>query len=166
MIDTDDIDDLVEALRATGWDRPTTTTALAAEDRAAAVALFGATNAARMASAPRGGRVKLVRTHEVYCVRNSRGWLVGAIEGKRNRVLYEALTSAECARVIQFARQRGYRVVEYDNPSPPRSEGGYVSPRPERPVPATARRPPSTPSAHAKPSKRLDILQQVARFRA
>lgn len=155
LTDDDEIEALVAALRATGWDRPTTIAVLAAEDRAAAEALFGATNARRMANAPRGTRVRMVRTSEVYAVRNSRGWLVGAIEGKRNRVLYEALTSAECAKVISFARDRGHHVVEYANPAPPRLD------LPEAPRAARDRQ-----STSPKPSRRHDILQQLARFRA
>jgi len=155
VTDTDDIDELVTALRASGWDRMTTTGSLAQQDFAAAKAMVGETNARRMAATPRGSRVRMIRTSEVYVVRNSRGWLVGAIEGKRNRPLYDGLTTAERDRVVNFARERGFNVVVHANPAPPREVDLELVRRADAPRPRRAER-----------SRRLDLINQLRGFRA
>jgi len=155
MTDTDDIDDLVASLRASGWDRITTTGSLAQQDFAVAKSMVGETNARRMVATPRGARLRMVRTSEVYVVRNSRGWLVGAIEGKRNRPLYDGLTTAERDRVVNFARERGFHVVVHANPAPPREVDLDPMRRADAPRPRSAER-----------SRRFDLINQLRGFRA
>lgn len=160
-----DLDDLEAALRASGWAEQSSKTLLSQEDMAVATKLLGETNARRMASTPRGRRARMVHTKEVYAVENSFGWMVGAIEGGKPRVLNHGLSREECSRVLAVARDRGFKTAVYNNPGVRPQE----RPRREFAPDVTAvprRRQTITPSAHVKPSKRLQMLKQLGSFKA
>jgi hypothetical protein len=162
---SNDIDDLEAALRASGWATRGAKTLLSRDDMAVAEKLLGETNARRMAVTPVGQRPRLVHTKEVYAVENSHGWMVGALEGGKPRVLNHGLSREECSRVLAFARDRGFKTAVYDNPGvrPLARE----QPRRREAVPEQQRRRQTiTPSAHLKPSKRFQMLKQLGNFKA
>lgn len=164
---SDELDDLEAALRASGWAAPTTKTLLNPADEAVAAKILGETNARRLASTPQGRRARLVRTKEVYAVENSLGWMIGAQEGGKTRVLNNGLTARDRDRVLAFARERGFTTAIYDNPGVKPRERERRELAPSAHIdPAPRKRQTITPSAHVKPSKRLAMLEQLRGFKA
>jgi hypothetical protein len=164
----DDIDDIVSALTANGWNKPLNTGAIAKEDEAVMAKLFGVTNARRAANTPRDRKVRMVRTTEVYAVENSRGWILGGIEGGRRKVLAQDLPWEECRRGLSIAEAKGYRTVVHSNPVRARqpvtrrSSAPWIDPSGG----AGAKSKPATPSKRVGPSKALAILDQLRDFKA
>lgn len=162
----DEFDELENALRANGWASAVAKTLLSRDDEAVAAKLLGKTNARRMVSTPIGRRTRLVKTKEVYAVPNSLGWMIGAQEGNKERVLNVGLSRQERDRVLAFARERGFDTAIYDNPA--------VRPftEPKRPsndnwdIKHLEPSRPATPSGHMRPSRRLAILNQLKGFKA
>ncbi|MDB5540544.1 MAG: hypothetical protein JWQ89_2271 [Devosia sp.] len=167
---SDDLDELEAALRASGWTAASSNSVLAPEDEAVVAKLFGATNARRMASTQKGRRARLVRTQEVYAVENSQGWIVGAVEGGRRRVLGQGLDKSRRDQALGLARERGLTTNIYDNPVRHREPLAETRGRPlywwmeENPEPTLPSKP-ATPSAQVRPSKRLAILDQLKAFK-
>jgi xanthine/CO dehydrogenase XdhC/CoxF family maturation factor len=164
---SDDLDELEAALRASGWAVPTSTTLLSAADEAIAATIVGKTNARRLVTTARGHRARMVRTREVYAVENSFGWMIGAQEGGKTRVLYEGLTRQDRDRGLALARERGFATAIYDNPGvkPRERERRELAPSAHI-EPAPRKRQTITPSAHVKPSKKLALLEQLRGFKA
>jgi hypothetical protein len=160
---SDDTDELEQALRASGWTEVANQTLLSAEDEQIAALILGKTNARRLRETPRGRRARLVRTKEVYAVENSRGWIVGAIEGHRNKVLGRGLSADRRDTALAVARERGFHIVIHDNPGvrsnrepePRRRDEPYWYPSEK----------PATPSAHAAPSRRHALIRRLGRFK-